>query len=133
MKSEGGEAMKNILLVDDSDEVRDVMCRLLSRCGFFVEAYSSCERAIEAIKESIPNAVLTDFDLGYGRMNGLQFIEEIRKIYPGIPMAMITASTDKFDVLGGHAKRYNFTLFEKPCDWDLLIAFLNRAILSEII
>lgn len=63
--------MAKVLLVDDNDEVRDVMRRLLEYRGFFVEEFSSCERAMEAIKNSVPDVVLTDFDLGYGRMNGL--------------------------------------------------------------
>ena len=88
---------KNILVVDDDIDIREVISYALSSEGYNVFTAGNGEEAIELlagsnkISETIDCIVL---DLMMPRMNGEQFIKTIRSTYKEfskIPIVVITA------------------------------------------
>jgi DNA-binding response OmpR family regulator len=80
----------HILVVDDEEPVRDVLCEYLESQGFGVEAAPDGETALAALGRHRPDRVLLDV-----RMPGLDGVEVLRRIRhaaPHVPVIMVTAN-----------------------------------------
>lgn len=84
---------KNILIVDDSDAVRDVIRTFLERTGYQVcgEAADGFE-AIELAKRLKPDLIV--MDLSMPRMNGVEAASVIRPLMPDVPIVVLTMYGD---------------------------------------
>lgn len=83
-----------VMVVDDTDHVRDMLATMLELDGFQVVAkVASGEEAIEALGESAPNVIVMDYKMP--GMDGLAATERIRTITPGIPVILYTAYLDE--------------------------------------
>src|SRR5690606_29900855 len=69
-----------ILLVEDHQDTLQIMCRLLRRLGYTVEAASSKQAAIEAARASEPDLLISDIGLPDG--SGLDLMRELKSIRP---------------------------------------------------
>ncbi|MBN2010627.1 response regulator [candidate division KSB1 bacterium] len=84
--------MSRILVIDDIDEARNTVCKILTRNGFdVVEAYNGKE-AIKLVKNNMPDLVITDILMP--EMEGLETIQELMKLNRKLPIVAITGSTD---------------------------------------
>jgi len=83
--------MFNILLVDDSATDRRLIEGLLKKCLHF-EVMTAVDGvdALEKINAKAPDLVVTDMQMP--NMDGMQLVENIRKLYPLIPVVLITAA-----------------------------------------
>lgn len=84
---------RRILVVDDDLVVRECMQELLSREGFEVEVAASGEEGLEKVRAKEFDRIMTDCQMPPG-MNGTQFAEEVRKLYPFMPIVMMTGRPD---------------------------------------
>ena len=78
-----------ILIVDDSLIDRRLAGRLLEKEGEW-RTVSACDgaQALEIMSRSLPQAVLTDLQMPV--MDGLALVEQIRKLYPQVPVVLMT-------------------------------------------
>ena len=81
--------MSRILVVDDKEMMRDSVATLLGRRGHGVVAASGGEQALEKVAARRPDVVVTDLQMP--GMNGLELLEEIRKIDDALPVIFMTA------------------------------------------
>jgi len=81
--------MKSILLVEDSESLRDVLSTVLRDEGFCVSASSSAEEALELFAKCEFQMVLSDLKLPM--KSGLDFLRESREIRPSTPVVVMTA------------------------------------------
>ncbi|MEW6195266.1 MAG: response regulator [Bacteroidota bacterium] len=81
--------MNKVLLVEDDKHFRTLVKRLLERKFFSVvtEAEDGVQ-GLEALKKELPNLVFLDIDMP--NMNGIQFLEEARKINRLLPIVMMS-------------------------------------------
>ena len=77
-----------VLLVEDDEDVRMSTAQALSLAGFEVEALTSVERARALIAFGLPAIVVCDVRLP--GMSGTDWLPEIRKIDPEIPVVLVT-------------------------------------------
>src|SRR5580704_11373626 len=78
-----------ILIVDDSLIDRRLAGRLLEKEGEWQMVYAGDgAQALDLMARSLPQAVLTDLQMPV--MDGLALVEEIRKLYPKIPVVLMT-------------------------------------------
>ncbi|MBT5324781.1 MAG: PAS domain S-box protein [Gemmatimonadetes bacterium] len=86
---------ERILLVEDEDELRERMEKLLVRQGYQVEAHSTADEAREAFRHVGGNfdLVLSDVVLPDGRGNEL--VSEFRSQNPDLPVLLSTGYTDE--------------------------------------
>ena len=80
-----------VLVVDDESLVREGISLVL-RKDYCVETFSSAEDAIESMPSNPPGIVL--LDVGLPGMDGIQALEKIKQMYPGVIIIMITAFED---------------------------------------
>jgi len=81
--------MDKVLIVEDTDTLRDVLVSLLEDKGYSVDAFESAEEALEAIKHNIYTCILSDFKLP-GK-NGIELLKETREISKTVPFVIMTA------------------------------------------
>ncbi|MEX0324821.1 MAG: sigma-54-dependent transcriptional regulator [Puniceicoccaceae bacterium] len=78
-----------ILVIDDDDEIRYSLNRVLSSRGFTVEEASSGEAGIEVAGKSKYEVVFLDNRMG--GMNGLETLQHLRSILPEAMVILMTA------------------------------------------
>ena len=65
-----------VLVVDDENDIREILCDYLREVGFQVFVSASAEDALKMIAESNYDLVLTDMKMG--KMNGVELIDQIK-------------------------------------------------------
>jgi DNA-binding NtrC family response regulator len=85
--------MHHILLVDDDEHFRRSLVIQLELSGYHVTEAEGGEQALDMLKkvhdQQIPELVITDFRMP--EMNGEQFVQELRKKHPRMPVVVISA------------------------------------------
>jgi two-component system chemotaxis response regulator CheB len=83
---------KKILVVDDSALMRRVLCDIISSDDSFEVAGRAINglEALELVKKNTYDAIVLDVNMP--KMNGLQFLAELKK--EGLPQRVMMASTD---------------------------------------
>jgi len=79
----------NILVVDDEDVMRSLLCDVLGEAGYKVEAVSSGEEAIEEIQKDQFSIIITDLKMP--GINGIELLRKVKAINSDLCVIMITA------------------------------------------
>jgi len=84
---------KSIMIIDDSEDTRELFTAALEAEGFKVISAKSGEEALD-ILEGTHDISLMLLDLSMPGMNGVQFLEEMqrRKLGGDIPVMVVSAS-----------------------------------------
>lgn len=82
---------KRILVVEDDQDVRLVLCLILSGAAYNV--YEACDglEALDALKKRRYDAVLTDYHMP--KMDGLELLDLVQAMWPHTPV--IVTSSDR--------------------------------------
>ena len=86
--------MHKILVVDDTEDARDVLARLLRLGGFVAVTAEDGIAALKALELDHPDLVL--LDLMMPRMNGVQVLATMRQDprWKNLPVMLLTAVSD---------------------------------------
>lgn len=84
-----GESGKRILVVDDEENTRIGLSKLLSQEGFLVDLAANGTEALELLRRQRVNLVISDINMP--DMNGIAFLREISRRFPSTNVIMITA------------------------------------------
>lgn len=84
-----GELVRHILIVDDEENTRIGLSKLLGREGFVVELAANGAEGLEVLRRKKVNLVISDVNMP--DMNGLAFLREISRRFPSTSVIMITA------------------------------------------
>ena len=87
-----------ILIIEDDDRIRETTGLLLEEEGYEVDGVGSAEAALELFQPDVYRAVLLDLMLP--GMDGFECCRRLRR-QSDVPIIMLTAKTDPFDVVGG--------------------------------
>ncbi len=83
------EGAATILLVDDEELARMSVSAMLADLGYSVVEAGSGAKALQLLEDSVEaDAIVTDYLMP--GMNGGEFIEEARKLRPGLPALIVT-------------------------------------------
>jgi len=83
------ESVKRILVVDDEENTRIGLSKLLSQEGFEVESAANGNDALDLLGQQKVNLVISDINMP--DMNGLVFLRELSRKFPSTSVIMITA------------------------------------------
>lgn len=87
--------MKTCLVVDDSSVIRKVARRILEGLDFEITEAEDGEKALEACKRALPDAVLLDWNMPV--MDGYEFLRNLRRM-PGGDAPKVVFCTTENDV-----------------------------------
>ena len=111
----------NVLVVDDVEPNRSVLCRRLSKLGYSVNAAESGMSALTLIEAQCPDIMLLDYMMP--GMNGIDVLRELRSNghYADLPVIMLTARTEAGTVVAAlEAGADDYV--SKPIDFNVLAA-----------
>lgn len=80
--------MASVLVVEDSPIQAKYLEHLLTCCGHRVRLAVNGVEALGALRESVPDLVLTDMQMP--EMNGLELVAAARTEFPGLPVILTT-------------------------------------------
>jgi DNA-binding NtrC family response regulator len=100
------EQLKRILVVDDEENTRIALTRILSREGYQVQAAANGLEALNSLRDYPAELIITDLNMP--EMNGLAFLKELNRTYPSSNVIMITA----FGEVESYLEALNLGAFE---------------------
>lgn len=90
-----GEREAKILIIDDDDNIREVVCEILEVLGHKVKSTSTGEEGIKLYKEEKFDLVITD--LGMPGMSGWEVTRVCKSLKPSVPVMMISGWGNQID------------------------------------
>ena len=83
-----GEVIKRILIVDDEENTRIGLSKLLAQEGFEVGSAADGNEALDYLGQQKVNLVISDINMP--EMDGLVFLRELSRKFPSTSVIMIT-------------------------------------------
>jgi cyclic di-GMP phosphodiesterase len=119
-------ANERILVVDDEELIREIICSVLSQAGFECHPISSGTDALTVLHSDDGfSAVVSDVIMD--GMDGLTLLSKIRLDRPDLPVVMVTAVHDISVALAAIRNgAYDYLL--KPFEREQLLASVRRAV-----
>ncbi|MCE2882049.1 MAG: sigma-54 dependent transcriptional regulator [Planctomycetaceae bacterium] len=117
--------MGKVLVVDDKELMRDSVAAILSRKGHTVVTAPDGRGALARIADKRPECVVTDLQMP--GMNGLELLEEIRKIDAELPVVFMTAF-GSVETAVDAMRKGAFDYVTKPFSGDELAISVERAL-----
>lgn len=111
-----------VSIVEDSDQVRGTLARLISRAAGFVclNQYASAEAALEGLPRERPNVVLMDINLP--GINGVECVRRLKQVAPEIQVIMLTVYEDTENIFNALAAGASGYLLKRTSMAELLAA-----------
>ncbi|ESR27202.1 sigma-54-dependent transcriptional regulator [Lutibaculum baratangense] len=118
---------KDILIVDDEADIRELVGGILEDEGFQARAAKNSDEALREIGSRRPSLVFLDIWLQGSRLDGLEILELIKQDHPDLPVVMISGhGTIETAVAAIKEGAYDF--IEKPFQADRLVLVAQRAL-----
>jgi len=109
--------------VDDEENARIGLSRLLAKEGFIVDAVANGFEALNYLRQQEVNLIVTDINMP--EMNGITFLKELNKSFPRSNVIMVTA----YGGVESYIESMNLGAFEyinKPIKVDELKSVLKK-------
>jgi two-component system response regulator PilR (NtrC family) len=113
-----------VLVIDDEEIMRDILGTLLRREGYSVRVASSGAEGLELARTYPFDAAIVDVMMP--DLDGMQTLEELRKLDEELPVIMITAFASVENAIAA-MKRGAFDYITKPFKNDEVLAVLRNA------
>jgi len=115
----GNEAPSTILIVDDAPEILVLLQTKLKKYGHNIITANNGKEALKILKEPLPNLILLDLEMPI--MDGIQTLQEIRKLYSAKVLPIIIHSSkitpDNIELFRHSANDY----IQKPANFNHLL------------
>jgi CheY-like chemotaxis protein len=123
------EAKRRVLLVEDSEEVRETTIEFINEVGFDVVAVETAEAALALLRENGARFDVIFTDVSLPGMSGIDMVKLLLKADPR--QRVIIASGYGAD-LGKHGFGNGVAVLGKPYDLSTLEKTLNQVLDAEI-
>ena len=125
--------MKPIWIVDDDPSIRFVLEKALARENLPTRSFTQPREVLEALTQIAvgdparqgPQVLVSDIRMPGG--SGLQLLEKVRELQPGLPVIIMTAYSD-LDSAVSAFQRGAFEYLPKPFDLPKAVELIRRAV-----
>jgi two-component system NtrC family sensor kinase len=100
------------LLVEDNPEVAEVAAAYFQQLGYLVKQVANAREALELLGSDAKIDLVFSDILMPGGMNGLELGHAIRRLYPAMPVLLVTGYSDSIR----DAVQQGFVVLQKPFD-----------------
>jgi len=116
---------KLIYIVDDEKEIRKSLRAILEDENYIVEDFSNGKNLLKALSKDRPALIL--LDVWIGKEDGLQILAECMKIYPTLPVVMISGH-GTIELAVSATKKGAIDFLEKPLSISKVIQTIEDAL-----
>lgn len=114
-----------ILLVDDEELLRAGVQEMLEMAGYAVLTAPNGQQAMACLTDQAIDLVITD--LVMPKMDGIDFVQQVRKIRPDVPVIVVSGSTRNI------MQRYGIDTIQVPgADASLSKPFKGVDLMAQI-
>lgn len=125
MLNRANNSQKHVFLIEDHDELRDDLTRILQFVGYVVHAFPDPVQFLEYPKHLAPAAVVSDMRMPH--MTGIELQERLKELGRTMPMVIISGeSTDQQIITALKNGAIDFLL--KPFTRESLLAAVAKGI-----
>jgi len=112
----------SVSIVEDNEKLRGTLARVLDRAEGFrcVSHYGNAEDAVKDLPQVRPDVVLMDINLP--GMNGVQCVQQLKKLMPQIQIIMLTVYEDTENIFSALQAGANGYLLKRTTSKELLEA-----------
>src|SRR5260221_13149972 len=117
---------ERILVVDDEEAIREIVCSMLTNAGYHTRQASSGLKALEVLHAGGEFELILS-DLMMAEMDGIGLLERLKDSFPDLPVIMVTAVHDISVALAAIRNgAYDYLL--KPFEREQMLAMVRRAL-----
>lgn len=113
-----------VWIVDDDQSIRWVLERALSKADMDVTSFDSAAVLLKALDSTCPEALISDIRMP--EMDGFELLKRVQRIYPDLPVIIMTAHSDMDSAVLAYEKGA-FEYLPKPFDIHDATALAQRA------
>lgn len=117
--------MSKVLIIDDENQLRGLLARIISLEGYEVLQADSCKGGLKQLEQLNPDVVICDVRLPDG--SGVELITEIKRLKPMTEIILLTAHGNIPDGVQA-IKNGAFDYITKGDDNNKIIPLLSRAV-----
>ncbi len=118
-----------IFIVDDEIEIRKSLRNILEDEDYQVEDFANSKSLLKALAKERPSLLLLDVWLG--KEDGLQILDECKKIYPLLPIVMISGH-GTIELAVSATKKGAVDFLEKPLSISKVLDTINTVLAKQI-
>ena len=125
--------MQPIWIVDDDPSIRFVLERSLARAGLPSRSFTEAQEVLDALADigqglsALPSPQVLVSDIRMPGASGLQLLEQVHALQPGLPVIIMTAYSD-LDSAVSAFQRGAFEYLPKPFDVAKAVELIRRAL-----
>ena len=121
----------SVLLVDDEASFVETLSKRIAKRDLKVDKAFSGQEALDKLKSGgASNFDVVILDVKMPGMDGLETLAAIKQKHPNVEVIMLTGhATVESAIEGMKAGAFDYLL--KPCDIDLLLAKIDRAVIKK--
>jgi DNA-binding NtrC family response regulator len=115
--------LKRILVVDDEENARMALSKILTREGYDVASAGNGYEALNYLRDKEVELIITDINMP--EMNGMAFLRELNRSHPASNVIMITA----YGEVESYIEAMNLGAFEyinKPVKFEELNKIIHK-------
>ncbi len=120
---------KLIYILDDEKEIRKSLRAILEDENYEVEDFSNGKSLLKALSKDRPALIL--LDVWVGKEDGLVILDECKKIYPTLPLVMISGHAT-IELAVNATKKGAIDFLEKPLSISKVIETIESALQKSI-
>lgn len=117
--------LERILIVDDEEYIRDLICTILAAAGYQCTSVASGNAALALLGSETFELMLSDMRMS--EMDGTVLLERSKEKYPDMPVIMVTAVNDLSEALST-IRNGAYDYLNKPFERDELLDRVRRAL-----
>ncbi len=114
-----------LLIVDDEEEVRQLLCKFAEKAGFSTLGADNGNTALKMLEQHYPDAILSDIQMP--EMNGMELLQKLTKREKNILVIIMTAFAT-IDRAVDAMKLGASDFITKPVNFDYLIQVIKRVL-----
>ena len=123
-----GEGL-GVLVVEDNETLAQMTCEILDTLGYRTVWAASAAAALVLLAGGSARFDLVFSDVVMPGMNGIEFGEQVRKRYPGLPVVL----TSGYNAVMAEQGRHGFELILKPYTTDTLVGVFRKVIAEQLL
>ncbi|MEQ8344706.1 MAG: sigma-54 dependent transcriptional regulator [Sneathiellaceae bacterium] len=123
---------KDILIVDDEADIRELVAGILEDEGYETRLAGTAREALDAVEQRRPTMAILDIWLQGSDMDGLEVLERLKAIHPELPVIVISGHGN-IETAVAAIKHGAYDYLEKPFNADRLIIQVKRAIEAAVL